>query len=81
MYNALSVNIASVRANLKFNEELFYINEQLKESGSSIRTYLRTMNKSNDMSIMRQKRIKIKIVKCMMLILNQQMFRLYLQEN
>lgn len=49
MYNALSSNIATVRANLKFDEDFFYINEQLKEFGSSIRTYLRTMNKSNYM--------------------------------
>lgn len=49
MYNALNANIASVRSNLRFDEDFFYINEQLKESGSSIRTYLRTMNKSNYM--------------------------------
>ena len=45
MYNALSTNLGN-KTNLVFNEDFFYINEQFKELGTSIRLYMRDMNKT-----------------------------------
>ncbi len=46
MYNAFSTQLG-YKVDLKFDEEIFYINEQLKEFGSSIREYVLDMNKLN----------------------------------
>lgn len=45
MYNALSTNLGN-KTELVFNEDFFYINEQFKELGTSIRLYMRDMNKT-----------------------------------
>ena len=46
MYNAFSTQLG-YKVDLKFDEEIFYINEQLKEFGSSIRKYSLDMEKTN----------------------------------
>ena len=46
MYNAFSTQLG-YKVDLKFDEEVFYINEQLKEFGSSIREYALDMDKSS----------------------------------
>lgn len=43
MYNAFSAHLGK-STNLKFNEEFFYINEQLKEFSSSLREYILDTN-------------------------------------
>ena len=44
MYNAYSTNLGN-KTSLTFDEKYFYINEQLKENGSSIRNYLSDMDR------------------------------------
>ena len=44
MYKAVSV-INGYKCNIKFDDDFFYINEQLKETGSSIRKYVNSMDK------------------------------------
>ena len=46
MYNAFSTQLG-YKVDLKFDEEMFYINEQLKEFGSSIREYAFDVDKTN----------------------------------
>ena len=46
MYNAFSTQLGN-KTNLGFDEEIFYINEQLKEFESSIRNYSLEMSKTN----------------------------------
>ncbi len=46
MFNALSTN-QGYKTNLVFNEDFFYINQQFKELGSSIKDYFERMDKSN----------------------------------
>ena len=46
MYNAISANLNS-KTRFTFNEDFFYINEQLKENNSSISSYFPAMGKSN----------------------------------
>ena len=48
MYNAFSTQLG-YKVDLKFDEEIFYINEQLKEFGSSIREYAFDVEKTNYM--------------------------------
>lgn len=49
MYKALSKSYG-YKTNFNFDEDYFYINEQLKETGLSLREYITNMNKSNYMS-------------------------------
>ena len=44
MYNAICV-INGYSSTMEFNEEMFYINEQMKQNGSSLRSYAINMNK------------------------------------
>lgn len=44
MYKAVSV-INGYKCNIKFDDDFFYINEQLKETGSSIRKFVISMDK------------------------------------
>lgn len=46
MFNALSTN-QGYKTNLKFDEDFFYINQQFKELGSSIKNYFERMDKSS----------------------------------
>ena len=46
MFNALAKKLGK-EANLKFDENIFYVNEQMKEFGSSIRTYAEEMDKDS----------------------------------
>ena len=72
MYNALSTRLGN-KTELVFDEEFFYINEQLKESSSSIRTYLADMDKSNYMKAIGI-RENIEISNSIYYILNPMMF-------
>lgn len=51
MYNAFSTQLG-YKVDLKFDEEIFYINQQFKEFGSSIREYIFDMDKNNYMKAM-----------------------------
>ncbi len=46
MFNALSRNLGN-ETNLVFDEDFFYINQQFKQNGSSMREYFEKMDKAN----------------------------------
>ncbi len=46
MFNALSANLGN-KTNLVFDEDFFYINQQFKQNGSSMREYFEKMDKAN----------------------------------
>ena len=73
MYNAISTRVGN-KTNLKFNEDFFYINEQLKESGSSIKNYLSAMDKSSSMKVISRMKEDIEVSNSIYYILNPLMF-------
>ena len=79
MYNALSTRLGN-KTELVFDEEFFYINEQLKESSSSIRTYLADMDKSNYMKAIGI-RENIEISNSIYYLLNPMMFASMVKDN
>lgn len=73
MYNAISTRVGN-KTNLKFNEDFFYINEQLKESGSSIKNYLSAMDKSSSMKVISRMKEDIELSNSIYYMLNPLMF-------
>lgn len=81
MYNAIAKTLDKNAKDIEFNEDFFYINEQMKESGSTIKDYLSLNDKSSYMKVIGSMHENIEISNSVYYILNPLMFASCAKDN
>lgn len=81
MYNAIAKTLDKNAKDIEFNEDFFYINEQMKESGSSIKEYLSMNDKSSYMKVIGRMHENVEVSNSIYYILNPLMFASCAKDN
>ncbi len=81
MYNAIAKTLDKNAKDIEFNEDFFYINEQMKESGTTIKDYLSLNDKSSYMKVIGSMHENIEVSNSVYYILNPLMFASCAKDN